>query len=68
MLKTVAEWVPPEFPLTGADVIERGAPEGPEVGRLLAAIEEWWIKHDFQPDRAAALEKLDALIAESRDR
>ena len=67
MLKTAAEWVPPEFPLTGADVMAHGVEEGPEVGELLRAVEDWWIENDFQPDRAALLERLDALIAERRD-
>ena len=66
MLKTAAEWVPPEFPLTGTDVLTRGVEEGPEVGRLLRAVEEWWIERDFKPYRAALLERLDALIAERR--
>ena len=64
MLKDALEWKAPTFPVTGADILARGIPEGPEVGRLLAAVEEWWIERDFRPDRAAALEQLDALIAQ----
>ena len=67
MLKSAHEWNAPEFPVTGADVLALGVPEGREVGRLLRAVEEWWIDNDFAPDRAALLERLDALIAESRD-
>ena len=64
--KIALEWVPPEFPITGADVLARGIPEGPEVGRLLKAVENWWIERDFAPDRAALLDRLDTLVAESR--
>ena len=63
MLLRAETWEAPTFPVTGADVLSRGIPEGPEVGRLLREVEDWWIEHDFKPDRAALLEKLDALVA-----
>ena len=62
--KIALEWVLPEFPITGADVLARGIPEGPEVGERLREVEEWWIERDFAPDRAALLDQLDALVAE----
>ena len=66
MLLRAETWEAPTFPLTGADVLARGIPEGPEVGRLLKAVEEWWIERDFEPDRTALLDRLDALVTESR--
>ena len=66
MLETAEQWEVPTFPVTGADVLARGIPEGPEVGDLLAAVEGWWTERDFAPDRAALLERLDALVAERR--
>ena len=66
MLETADRWEAPTLPAQGADVLARGVPEGPEVGQLLRQVEEWWIERDFAPDRAALLEKLDALVAESR--
>ncbi len=66
MLETAEEWQTPTFPVTGADVLARSVPEGPEVGQLLRAVEDWWIEQDFAPDRTALLEKLDALVAERR--
>ncbi|MDE0387781.1 MAG: CCA tRNA nucleotidyltransferase [Rhodospirillales bacterium] len=66
MLETIEQWEAPTFPLTGADVLARGVPEGPEVGRLLKAAEDWWIDRDFTPDRAALLDRLDGLVTESR--
>ena len=68
MLDTVDRWNAPKLPVTGADVMERGIPVGPEFGRLLRAVEDWWIEHDFEPDRAAALERLDAIVAERREK
>jgi poly(A) polymerase len=40
-------WRAPEFPLNGADVLSLGVAEGPQVGRLLRAVEQWWIANDF---------------------
>ena len=64
--KIALEWVPPEFPIAGKDLLARGIPEGPEVGDLLRAVEDWWVEQDFAPDRTALLERLDALVAERR--
>ena len=64
ILETAAAWERPTFPVTGADVLALGVEPGPKVGRLLAAVETWWMEQDFQPDRTAALAKLDTLIAE----
>ena len=55
----LAEPPPPPFPLKGRDLRARGVPPGPELGRLLRALEDWWIAHAFQPDRAACLAELD---------
>ena len=66
MLETAESWEAPTFPLTGADVLALCIPEGPEVGQLLKAVEDWWIERDFAPGREALLDRLDALIAERR--
>ena len=66
MLETADAWERPAFPVTGADVLARDVPEGPEVGDLLREVEDWWIASDFAPDRAAMLERLDTLVAERR--
>jgi poly(A) polymerase len=56
------EWAHPDFPIDGADVMEAGAKEGPTVGRILSALESWWVEEDFAPDRAALLAKLKDLV------
>ncbi len=56
----------PEFPLAGRDLLERGIPAGPEVGRLLGRVRAWWEAEDFRPDRAACLAELERLIAQPR--
>ena len=55
----LAEPPPPPFPLAGRDLRARGVPPGPGLGRLLQDLEDWWIAHAFQPDRAACLAELD---------
>ena len=43
------------LPVDGDDVMALGVPSGPQVGAILAALEAWWVDHDFRPDRAACL-------------
>ena len=43
LLQMAESWQRPRFPLTGREVMEAGVPEGPEVGRILAEVEDWWI-------------------------
>jgi poly(A) polymerase len=55
-LATLPErWQAPVFPLKAADLIARGVPKGPQLGRALAAAEEKWIAAGF-PNDAPALQ------------
>lgn len=56
------DWAPPEFPLTGEDVIAAGVDEGPDVGDILEDIEDWWIEQAFRPDRDGCLERLQMMM------
>ncbi len=49
-------WELPRFPMSGGTLVARGIKEGPEVARILKAIEEQWISEGF-PD-AARVQKL----------
>ncbi|MBI1214704.1 MAG: CCA tRNA nucleotidyltransferase [Alphaproteobacteria bacterium] len=49
---------PPRFPLVGQDVMMLGIKPGPEIGRILGEMENWWIDRDFKPGRGEALEYL----------
>jgi hypothetical protein len=53
----------PEFPLRGADILDAGVPEGPDVSRLLSAVEDWWVAGGFAADGAACLDELRKQIA-----
>ena len=49
MLVRAERWEAPTFPVTGEDVLARGVEAGPEVGRLLKSVEDWWIERDLRP-------------------
>ena len=63
-LLAAADWTPPDFPVKGKDAVRLGVPIGPAVGRLVAAVEAWWVAEDFRPDRKACLQKLRELAAD----
>jgi poly(A) polymerase len=55
-----ARWQPPAFQLSGRDIVAAGVEPGPEVGRLLAALRDWWIDAGYppEPDVRSRLEEL----------
>ena len=65
LLALAASWPIPKFPLAGEDVTDLGISQGPEVGRLLAAVKHWWEDGDFTADRAACLARLKELATQS---
>ena len=65
-LDVARAWTAPRFPLRGGDALALGVPRGAEVGRLMAAVEAWWIEDDFGADRDACLRRLEALAATPR--
>jgi poly(A) polymerase len=62
MLDLIAEWAIPNFPVRGEDVVAAGVPAGPEVGRRLTALRDWWEEEDFRPGRTELLERLKQKI------
>ncbi|MFY8195127.1 MAG: CCA tRNA nucleotidyltransferase, partial [Novosphingobium sp.] len=55
-------WECPVFPLKGGAIVARGIMAGPEVARLLRAVEQRWIEEGF-PDEIRVGELLDAELA-----
>ena len=43
-------WEPPHLPLKGGEIVERGVAAGPQVARVLRAVEQQWVAEGF-PDR-----------------
>lgn len=56
-------WEAPRFPLSGRDVIQAGAANGPAIGAVLRGLEAWWIENDFAPDEAALRARLQQMMA-----
>ena len=63
LLALAEAWRKPRFPLRGRDVTARGVAPGPEVGRLLAAVEAWWEAGDFGAERQSCLAELERHMA-----
>jgi len=62
MLETANVWDSPQLPIKGADVVALGVAKGPEVGRIVAAVERWWRDRDFRPGRDACLAEAKRLL------
>ena len=54
-------WDIPTFPLKGGAIVARGVKAGPEVARILQAVETRWVAEGF-PDEARVGELLDAAL------
>ena len=64
LLDLPSRWPVPPPPVRGADVLALGVAPGPAVGRLVAAVERWWLDGDFAAGREECLAKLRALVEE----
>jgi poly(A) polymerase len=61
LLELPEHWPLPRFPVSGADLARRGVAAGPEMGRLLKRLEDWWMAAGFPADKEAVLDQLGAL-------
>jgi poly(A) polymerase len=62
IVETALNWPGAQFPLRGRDVIALGISHGPEIGRILSHVQDWWLENDLKPDHEACLEALKRLI------
>ena len=61
LVQMASAWVPPLCPISGADVLALGIPEGPLVGRMVIEAENWWIDSNFNASRRETLDHLMTL-------
>jgi len=63
----IIDWVPPRLPITGGALVERGIEKGPDVARLLHAIEDRWLAEGF-PGAERVARITDDVIAQAARR
>lgn len=59
----LADWPTPTLPISGRDIVNAGVAAGPDVARILRAIEHQWIAEGF-PDAARARAILTERLAD----
>lgn len=62
LLPMIETWQKPKLPLTGDQVRLAGVPDGPQIGRVMREVEEWWIDADFTTDEFSIIERLKAVV------
>ena len=58
LIEHAGRWQRPAFPLSGADMIAAGIPEGPEIGEARRRLEKEWVESNFRLDRETLLARL----------
>lgn len=56
----LAKWEVPQFPLKGGQIVARGVAAGPEVARIMQAVEKRWVEEGFPGS-----ERLEELVNEA---
>ena len=64
MLEFATAWQGRIFPLKGRDLLALGMAPGPDMGRVLAAVEAWWEDGGYAADYDACLAQAKKLIEE----
>jgi poly(A) polymerase len=59
-------WPVPALPVRGVDVLEAGLAEGPAVGRVVHAFEDWWISEDFPTEPTLLAHALSGFVKANR--
>lgn len=60
-VEALSGWTVPEMPIKGGDIVARGIAAGPEVARILKAVESEWVAEDF-PGAARVAELVAQLV------
>ena len=63
VLAQVAAWQKPDFPLNGAMMRAAGLADGPEMGEMARALEQWWVAAGF-PETEAVKSELARRMAD----
>ena len=55
LLEIANDWDEPEFPISGKDLMALNIPSGPQMGRVMKALEALWIRSDFKVGKEGLL-------------
>jgi poly(A) polymerase len=58
LLDLPAQWTAPVFPVKGSDLLAAGLTAGPQMGQVLAKLEDWWVASDFAPTKDELLARV----------
>ncbi len=65
-VEALSGWTVPAMPIKGGDIVARGIAVGPDVARILKAVEAEWVAEDF-PDAARVAQLVDQKIGRTSD-
>ncbi len=65
LLERCAVWIPPDFPISGNDVLALGLRPGPMVGTILGRVEAWWENTGYEANRQDCLDRLMRVVRET---
>ena len=65
-VEALSGWTVPQLPLKGGDIVARGIAAGPEVARILKAVEAEWVAENF-PGASRVAELVDQKIGRTSD-
>ena len=61
-MAALSNWEVPQLPLKGGEIVARGIDAGPDVARILRAVEARWVAEEF-PDAGRVAELLEAELS-----
>ena len=61
-IEALSNWEVPQLPLKGGEIVARGIDAGPDVARILRAVEARWVAEEF-PDAGRVAELLEEALS-----
>ncbi len=55
IIEALKDWDIPIFPIRGSDMLDLGYEAGPELGKIMKDLEEYWFDKDFEPSFEALI-------------
>ena len=58
ILNIIDMWAVPKLPVDGHDILKTKKVEKINIGKSIRAVEDWWVKENFKPNKIECLNKL----------